>query len=170
MNTTDPIDNGLQDLEGQEGILDGLGHNEAPVRYPVSPETLQHVLDSASGSDRYYHRGMSFYYTDGVKFLADQGGCHWLIDAIYSWQISPRVRREPFQVWTLRTYYSPNQSQKYAVLTADDGGKDGKPPARIASQNIPYTDFPLDEIKLYVELGSVDAKHEAQILLLPAER
>ena len=131
----------------------------------LTPEELQSNLAQFIGTEDYY-RGLvsSFYYTDGVKFLADQAGkqgAHWLVDAICSWQFSNKVRREEFQVWTLKT----NLEKKSAVLICDDGNEH-----EITRQQITRTDFNLPEIKLYLELGSVDAKHTAQILMLPSER
>ena len=76
-------------------------------------------------------------YTDGVKYLADKAGAYWLIDAIFS-----HTRREPFQIWTLKK----NADDNGAVLTMqEDSGERAK-----VRQKIPYTDFPLDQIQLYL--------------------
>lgn len=126
----------------------------------LTREGIEALLDQFTGTENYYHRGMSFYTTDGVHFLAEAAGAHWLIDAIFSWQVHPRIRREPFQSWTLKV----DLEKRSAVLVGTDG--DGH---QLARQQIQYTDFPLPEIKLWVELGSVDEKHTAQICLLPSE-
>jgi hypothetical protein len=89
--------------------------------------------------------------------LAEKAGAVWLIDAIASHQ--PKVLRnkmlQEFQLWTLKV------KDKTAVLTCqeDTGTKN------IVKQEIEYTDFPLEEITLYVEpMGNGQF-----CLLLPSE-
>ena len=81
--------------------------------------------------------------TDGAYYLY-RNGAAWLIDAIASYQtkkfLSSRKLRE-FQLWELRV--GPN---KTAVLTCrEDSGRDP-----VVTQEIPYTDFPIPYIKLYL--------------------
>ena len=70
---------------------------------------------------------------------------------MYSYQGTPRVRREEFQLWTLRV------KAGRGVVTMTDGNTE----RAIVTQTIPNTDFPLPEIKLYFENGT---------LCLPLER
>ncbi len=70
--------------------------------------------------------------------------------------MSPRVRRETFQVWTLTL----NKTGSGAKAEATDGGD-----TRIAVQRIPYTDFPLQTFKVYLEWNGRE-----RVLMLPAER
>ena len=126
-------------------------------------EELQAGLAGFYGTEHYYgHWTSRLIWTDGVQYLAEKAGAYWLIDAIASWQIKPKVRREPFQVWTLKVNREakadPNADKPpvMAVLT----GKDDEPGRVLARQEIEFTDFPLDSIKLYVEGG---------VLLLPSE-
>lgn len=91
-------------------------------------------------------------YTDGVKAVADKAGAYWLLDAVFSYRFLPKAAREPFQVWRLKV------TNGSAVLTMTDGTAGGRP---IVTQKIPFTDFPLPEITLYLEGG---------VLMLPAER
>lgn len=104
-------------------------------------------LNQFTGTENYYRhwtgRGI---FTDGVQYLAEQAGAYWLIDAVFSYR-----RREPFQVWTLR-----KNDDNSAVLTMQE---DSGEPAKVR-QTIPFTDFPLDHIKLYL----IDS-----VLLLPSE-
>ena len=83
--------------------------------------------------------------TDGAMFVAEKGGEHgafWLMDAIASHQSevqkNPRLRDAQF--WTLKV--NPDKS---ATLTCVEDS--GIPPA--VEQKIDYTDFDLDELKLY---------------------
>ena len=114
--------------------------------------TLQTELDSFTGTEQYYpHWSKRCKYTDGVKFLADKAGAHWLIDAIASWQLEPKVSKEGFQVWELK-----RTENKKAVLSMIP---DINQP-EIVTQQIEHTDFPLQYIKLYFIDG---------VLLLPSE-
>ena len=99
--------------------------------------------------------------------LARTARCHWLIDAIASYQpgLSRRVSQFSgelgieFQIWFLRV----NTEASTAVLTCHEDWDEENPGAypEIVRQEIPYTDFPLPEIKLYCE---------NRVLMLPTER
>lgn len=112
----------------------------------------------SGGEERYRHAllGDRFLYTDGVRFLAEQAGAYWLIDAIASYQLDRRIRGDAmlrdFQLWTLRLHNGG------AVLTLRRDSGAGQRP--VIQQDIDYTDFPLDKVTLYVENG---------VLLLPSE-
>ncbi len=104
-------------------------------------------LNQFTGTENYYrHWTGQGVFTDGVQYLAEQAGAYWLIDAVFSYR-----RREPFQVWTLR-----KNNDNSAVLTMQE---DSGEPVKVR-QKIPFTDFPLDRIKLYL----IDS-----VLLLPSE-
>ncbi len=83
----------------------------------------------------------SITYTDGAHHVADAGGAYWLLDAIVSHQQDEIVRAEPFQVWVLMV-----AEDRSAVLICEDGDE-----RRITSQHIPFTDFPLPEITLWLQ-------------------
>ena len=107
---------------------------------------LQNGLNQCIGTSQYLlHWARQLKFTDGIKFLADNAGAYWLIDAIASYQ-----RKEPFQLWQLKVKDSK------AVLTMKEDS--GEP--TLVKQEITYTDFPLDEITLYLIDG---------ILLLTSE-
>ena len=100
-----------------------------------------------------YHKFSSFIHypvvTDGVIALAEAAGCYWLLDIIGSYQTDKRLDPS-FQVWTLVV----NLDKKAGTV---NGFNDN---TLILSQDIPYTDFPLDAVKLYLVDG---------IILLPSE-
>lgn len=96
-------------------------------------------LEQFTGTQNWHRHFTGGLYTDGAKYLADQASAYWLLDAIFSWQTETKVSEEPFQVWSLRV-----DDDKSALLTGDDGNGN-----EIASQSIPFTDFPLNEIRLY---------------------
>ena len=78
--------------------------------------------------------------TEGAEYLADECGAYWLMDMIASHLPS----LPPEEYWAI------------AILTVDDGKAlftlaDDSPATKVyAMQGIDHTDFPLDEIKLYV--------------------
>jgi hypothetical protein len=126
--------------------------NETTIKPKLATKIdLEEELAFFTGTETYHHNFLGLMFTDGVKYLAERVGAYWLIDAIASWQ--PEVRKiEPeFQLWELAV-----NEDSSAVLTAR---RDTHLPV-IASQKIPYTDFPPPGISLYVE---------GNVLLLPSE-
>ncbi len=96
-----------------------------------------------------------------MQYLCENGAA-WLIDAIASYQFEKVLLEgdlKYFQIWNLEV------SGSSAVLTCRS---DSDEPA-VISQEIEYTDFPFN-IKLYVELGSLDGGTESMICMLPSER
>ena len=87
--------------------------------------------------------------TDGAIALAEAAGSFWLLDVIGSYQTDERLDPS-FQVWKLEV----NRENSTGVV---HGYNDTE---LIVTQVIPYTDFPLDEIKLYLIDG---------VILLPSE-
>jgi len=61
---------------------------------------LEADLQHFTGSEYCYRNTLGLKYTDGVKYLADKAGSHWLIDLIASYQ--PKLRDRPFQLWSLK--------------------------------------------------------------------
>ena len=113
-------------------------------------QDLERNLEAFTGTENYYrHWTGEIVYTDGVRYLAEKAGAHWLIDAIASWQ--HRVKDCYFQIWELRV-----NDDGSAVLTMKE---DTDEPEKVR-QKIPFTDFPLEYIKLYCIDG---------VLLLPSE-
>jgi hypothetical protein len=132
---------------------------------------LELGLAQATGSEQYYkHWTRRLVYTDGVRFLADYAGAYWLIDLIASHQTKPKVKNAPIQMWLLQK----NKYDEGARITCchdiettesepNVGGYRDEikmPLGVLAFQKIPYTDFPLPTITLYVKDGT---------LLLPSE-
>ena len=79
-------------------------------------------------------------FTDGAKYVADEAGAYWLLDAIAICQrYERRVSDEKFQVWKLKV-----SADRTALLTCHGGNGN-----IVYTQQIAFTDFPLDEIKLY---------------------
>lgn len=146
--------------------------------------TLQRELDQFTGTESYTRWSILFrnhVLTDGAKFLADNGGEHgayWLMDAIASYHA--KCMKDPMlrdmQFWTLKVNREPPAKPMTvgAVLQHKQGGQKAmavltceRDTGNVAfRQEIPYTDFQLDEIKLYVApMG--DGQHF--VILLPSE-
>jgi hypothetical protein len=109
------------------------------------------LISQATGTSQYHRFSMFSGFpliTDGVLALAESAGCFWLLDIIGSYQ-SDKALDKNFQVWKLEV--NPDNS-------ADVYGYNDT--TLIITQKIPYTDFPLDEIKLYLIDG---------VILLPSE-
>ena len=117
---------------------------------PEQQDLIRELALFTGDLDRYRHWTGQLIYTPGIRHLAERAGAFWLIDLIASWQLDPKVRRELFQVWKLDV-----RLDHTAVAVATDGNA-----AILASQDIPFTDFPLPTIGVWLEDGT---------LLLPGE-
>jgi hypothetical protein len=104
------------------------------------------------GTTSYYRIGRRHLLTDGTRYLAEKGGCFWMMDAIAShlceigtedWFVLVRVR----------------VTEGRAVMIYEDGND-----REHARQEIPYTDFPLDSITIYACWDQDD-----WVIMLPSE-
>ena len=99
-------------------------------------------LRQFTGSEHWYRHGLNrkVVYTDGAKYVADEGGAYWLLDSIAIAQLYEKsVRGEGFQLWTLKV-----KEDRTAILTCDDGNGN-----IVYTQQLEFTDFPIPEIKFY---------------------
>ena len=108
-------------------------------------------LAQFTGTEKLYRITRRHVLTDGTKYLAEEGKCFWLMDAIASHLTSSY--EDYFAVARLVVDGSS------AVLSLDDGNDNV-----FATQAIEYTDFPLSEIKLYC---SFDGTH--WVIMLTSE-
>lgn len=123
----------------------------------------QNNLDHFTGTTQYFrHWTRKLVYTEGIEYLCNNGMA-WLIDAIASYQGMKALKTEDlkyFQLWKLKV------DDGKAILTCQ-ADSDQDP---VVKQDIEYTDCTLSEIKIYVELGSMDGINELLICMLPSER
>jgi len=118
---------------------------------PQSKMGLSFELRNFTGTEKWYKTQFGgLLYTDGIKYLCEQAGAYWLLDAIASYQ--PDWNITPFQIWTLEV----DKSDAATLIMREDTDS-----PVLVFQSIPYTDFPLKTIKLYVENN---------VLCLPRER
>jgi hypothetical protein len=122
----------------------------------VTITELNQKLASFTGTINWYRHWTNLIaYTDGVKAMAETAQAYWLIDAIASHQINPKVAQHDFQVWTLTV----NDNRTAILEMREDSDK-----PVIVLQKLEYTDFPFGTFKLWVE-GS----GRERVLLLPNE-
>jgi len=122
----------------------------------TTPENKKENLKQSIESNLPYFTGTEAYHkfsilsnlklTDGVKYLCEKAQCYWLMDIIASYQnkCNKDEMLKYFQIWTLTV------KNGEAVVKCERDTND------IAiTQKIPYTDFPLDSIKLYCDNGVI---------------
>jgi len=120
----------------------------------MNKQELLTNLAHFSGTDRYYpHQALNILLslTDGCLYLRAKANCFWLFDIIASYQVLKKVREEGFQVYELTV----NHEQSSAKMVCSDGNDN-----ILQEQKIPYTNFPLDSIKIYFING---------VAMLPSE-
>lgn len=123
----------------------------------------QRDLAQFTGTEEWYRYNPILFknvlLTDETKYVAQEAGAYWLMDIIAS--VQPKLKGirtskgidTTFQVWEMTVI----DSKGYIKCT--DGNE-----KVLYTQEIPYTDFPLKEIKLYASDDGVNI-----IILLPSE-
>jgi hypothetical protein len=105
-------------------------------------------LRQFTGSEHWYRHALNrnVLYTDGAKYIADEGGAYWLLDSIALAQASEkRVAAEEFQVWKLLV--KPDRS---ATLICEDGNYN-----IVFSHELSFTDFPAPQVTLWFSNGVI---------------
>ena len=123
----------------------------------INPDQLSADLRQFIGTTQWHKWSnlTALTCTDGVKYLAEEAGAYWLLDAIASHQNAPALkdsqRLQELQIWLL----SVNADKSCQLTCSEDSDI---PP--VVVQDIEFTDFPMKEVKLYVCDG---------VILLPSE-
>lgn len=137
------------------------------IKEPPTPrsEKLKEALNNFTGSQLFYRNPLNrrVIYTEGVRFLAVKAEAFWLIDAITSYFGSPDMtqamaedeRLSGLQFWRLIV---DDTGSGQLTMRADT---DVEPAIQ---QDIPFTDFPLDEIEIWAGFNG-----EGWTLYLPSE-
>ena len=105
-------------------------------------------LNRFTGSENWYRHGLNrnILFTDGAKYVADEGGAYWLLDSIaLAQRYEKRVAATAFQVWKLTV-----RDDRSATLVCEDGNYNV-----VHKQQIAFTDFPLDTITLWFTNGVI---------------
>lgn len=120
----------------------------------MNSEQILASLSHFTGTESYYRVYPHLLLTDGVQFLAVEAGCFWLMDVIAS-HLPAVPTDEYFCVATLER----NGEGAHFELVND------VPATKYyATQEIEYTDFPLQRIKLYVSRAG-----DEFVCMLPSE-
>ena len=113
----------------------------------INPDQFIADLRQFTGTTQWHRwsRLTRLVCTDGAKYLAEEAGAYWLLDAIASHQNAPALkgsqRLQELQIWLLTV----NADKSCRLTCAEDSNI-----APVVVQNIEFTDFPLKEAKLYV--------------------
>jgi hypothetical protein len=105
---------------------------------PRNPTELEQELQQFIGTERYYRVRNDLLATDGVKYLAEQAECFWLLDLYWSHLLGIDHHINPFTALKMTV----QNSAAYVVI---EDGNDNV----LAQQFVEYTDFPLASITLY---------------------
>ena len=89
------------------------------------------------GTTGYFRISRRHLLTDGTKYLAEEAGCFWMMDAIAS-----HLCEIGTEDWFTAVQVKVTEGR--AVMIYEDGND-----KEHARQEIPCTDFPLDSITLY---------------------
>jgi len=125
-------------------------------------QEIQTILNHANGTEQYHYVSQvpnAPVVTDGIYALAEATECFWLFDAIISYQGDKRLTDPDFQVWKLTVI----ETDELRSATLESFDQDKKV---IIKQVIENTDFPLDEITIWVLSGG---PHGLRVIMLPSE-
>jgi hypothetical protein len=107
----------------------------------------------AGGTGQWHRHALNrnILFTDGAKYVADEGGAYWLLDEIVLAQhYQKNVARQEFQVWKLTV--NPDRT---GTITVEDGNYNV-----VFTKTLDYTDFPAPEVTLWFSNN---------VIYLPAE-
>ena len=107
-------------------------------------------------TEHYHRTNPGLLVTDGVKFLADNAGCYWLLDMV--WSYLPVLRKSRDTFFVVRYAGTPGESGLFFITDDIPANQ------TYAAQAVDYSDFPLDEIVLYLS-----ATEEEFVLMLRSE-
>ena len=144
-------------------------HSESRHTAPVAAAakntlTLDQLSQFTGDLIRYRHSlNHRVIYTPGVQFLAERGGAYWLIDVIASYltpQCIEQAARADERIADMHFWRLDVAEDRTALVTARaDTGCDP-----FVSQQIPFTDFPLEFVSVW---AAFDGEH--WVLYLPSE-
>ncbi len=100
-------------------------------------QQLATSLAQFTGSEQFYRYHFRCLLTEGARYLAEQASCYWLMD-VFASHLAAISTDEYFTCLVLNRAYSEGK------VVIDDGNG-----IVLAEQEIPYTDFPLEEMTLF---------------------
>lgn len=111
-------------------------------------------LSQFTGTEGYHSYMGNLLLTDGAKYFATACEAFWLLDVIFSIQTNSEIKKEELQICSLNM-----TGETSARVEITDGDK-----RVLHTQEIPFTDFPLDEITIWAILQG-----QHRVILLPSE-
>ena len=131
--------------------------NEKAIEEKITKDRLSQF---ENGTDSYHRYPNGLICTDGVHYLG-QNGAYWLVNMIASYQGEPVLSGslKHYQYWKLTV--ADNRGTLTCCADSDI------PP--VITREIGYTDFPLDEVNIWVQSGSLDGVTPMMIAMLPSE-
>lgn len=126
----------------------------------LSKKELVEGLAQHYGTEGYTRYGRGMVLTDGVLWIAHNAECFWLLDIVRSILNSANIRKESFLSVNLKV----DIKKRCAIFTTTDGGKNGQKPRELYRQAIAYTDFPLEEMDMFLSDNGTD-----KVLMLKTE-
>jgi len=112
----------------------------------MDTKTITKDLSRFHGTTQYHKHlfpGKSpLLLTDGCKYIRDRCNAYWLFDAILSYQSHKALKYVNFQVWELRRL---KKDLSWELTCREDSGMKPK-----ITQFFEFSDFPLDNIKIWV--------------------
>ncbi len=127
----------------------------------LSPTDLAQFTGSTTWFRHSFNRAV--IYTEGIQYLMEHGKAYWLVDAIASHIGSREFNKaaaKDDRIGLLHFWKLAVRPDHSATLTAVPDS--GEPP--FIQQEIPFTDFPLEEIDVWAQ-GNGDG----YTLMLPSE-
>ena len=108
----------------------------------ISREKLNSQLEYFTGTQQFYYLPLfrKFRYTDGIKFLAREAECYWLLEFIFLAQDDIEVSSQVFQTWKIKV-----NSDNSCNIHVEDGNHN----IVKSFEQIPFTDFPLESMELW---------------------
>lgn len=123
----------------------------------LSAADLKANLKQFIGTTQYYQTGLRSKSTDGVYYLAEEAECHWLLGIADSVM---HLITEDLAMLDLKV----NEDRSAKVVIHNGMSLTDKHEAErykaFHEQEIPWTDFVLDEVRFYIQ---------GDIFLLPSE-
>jgi hypothetical protein len=133
-------------------MTETIANQEASTK--ATAKLSEDDLDQFSGGTEQYYRhalNRNVLFTDGAKYVADEGGAYWFLDEIaLSQRSEKRLRRQPFQVWKLTV-----NADQSGTITVEEGNYHV-----LLRKKLDYTDFPAPEVILWFS---------SYVIYLPAE-
>ena len=92
----------------------------------------ENVLRQFTGTEQWYKHLSGYLYTDGVLYVAQEGGAFWLVDKIL-FTTRAKDNLQEFGAWKLEV-----NEDRSAILVCEDGNYH-----ELYREKIEWTDFPL---------------------------